>query len=130
MHCLYPACTPFFGGGDLSLFVTITSMEKIYINPRIMQAMRLSENEKAVWNVLLGQQTGKTPGRIARLAGIPRTTAVYILKKFHKYGLVLREVGVLGHKCPIWRYKKGLEFMHFKTKNDKVPREIRFDNEC
>jgi len=108
----------------------IHEMKKIYINPRIIQAMRLSENEKVVWSVLLGQQFGKTPGRIARLAGIPRTTVAYILKKFHKYGLVIREVGVSGHRCPVWRYKKGLEFMHYKNKEDKVPLEIRFDHEC
>ena len=108
----------------------IHEMEKIHINPRIRQAMRLSEKERVVLCVLLGQRFGKTPGRIARLAGIPRTTVAYILKKFHKYGLVIKETGVSGHKCPVWRYKKGLEFMHYKTKEDKVPLEINFDHEC
>ena len=104
-------------------------MKKIRINQRIVDSLCLSENEGRVLDVLLAQQMGKTPAKIAKLAGIPITTVVYILEKFKRHDLVIREIGVFGRKCPVWRYKKGLEFMRYKSSSDKFPIEIKFDQE-
>jgi predicted transcriptional regulator len=90
-------------------------MREIYINPRIVASMGLSSKEMAVFDALLRQRGGKTTMKIARSAGVPRSTAVYVLAKLVKRGLAVKGKGLLGRKCPVWRYKNGLEFLHVKN---------------
>lgn len=67
---------------------------------RLANAMELSENEKAVLAVLQSNKHAKNVSEIARQAGVPRTTAVYILKKFQKWKLAR---AVTYKKRRLWR---------------------------
>jgi predicted transcriptional regulator len=87
-------------------------MKKIFINQRIIESLGLNEREARILDFLLGQQMGKTTMKIARAVGVPRSTAVYILNKFLKRRLVVRDESLLFGKCPVWRYKRGLEKLH------------------
>jgi predicted transcriptional regulator len=87
-------------------------MKKIHIHDKIMGALGLSSNEAKVFYAIKSFQLGQTTSKLARIAGVPRSTAVYALNKLEKRGLVMRWRSIL-HKCPVWRYKKGLEkFKH------------------
>ena len=70
--------------------------------------------ENAVFNVLLRQQMGKTPTQIAKLSGVPRSTAVRILERLWKRELVILTKNPFGKKSLVWRYKKGLEGVRIK----------------
>lgn len=82
-------------------------MEKIKINQKIVDALGLSENERAVFDALLKHQMSTNVSRIASRAQLPRMTVFDILKRLEKRSLVVKSK--LGSKT-LWRYKKGLEF--------------------
>src|SRR5688572_27030692 len=50
--------------------------------PFVRGDMKLSDNEKKVYNVLLKLTGPVKVSRIAEWSGLPRTTAEYIIKKF------------------------------------------------
>ncbi len=65
--------------------------------------LNLSDSEKAVLAVLKKQKLGQTVSKIAENAGIPRTTADYILRKFKKWK-VARQIRV--EKQHYWLYNE------------------------
>lgn len=69
----------------------------------IKNALNLSENEKAVLAVLESHQLAQNVSKIARKAGVPRTTSEYSLKKFEKWKLAKK---VRTGKRYYWMFNK------------------------
>jgi DNA-binding MarR family transcriptional regulator len=67
----------------------------------ILNALDLSENEKAVLAVLEKQKLARNVSRIAKDAGVPRTTTTYILNKLRKWKIARR---VYHEKRDHWMY--------------------------
>ena len=82
-------------------------MNKPEINQKILNSLGLSENEARVFVVLLTQSLARDIAKIARVAGLPRTTVNYVLRKLKERNLAER---VMSRKRYHWKYKKGLEF--------------------
>ena len=72
----------------------------------LLTALDLSENEKAVSAVLEKQKMARNVSRIARDAGVPRTTAIYILKKLEKWKIARK---VNYQKRIHWMYRRQLD---------------------
>ncbi len=70
--------------------------------------MGLSGEELKVFDILCGQQMARESIKIARMAGVPRRTAVRILRDFEKRGLIIKRTNLKGTK-DAWMYKKGLD---------------------
>ena len=51
------------------------------INPTIVGAIGLTENERTVLGALMVFQMGRDVSKVAKRSGIPRTTTLYTLKK-------------------------------------------------
>jgi sugar-specific transcriptional regulator TrmB len=83
-------------------------MTKPEINPKIVESIGLSENERAVFEVLLNQKLARNVSAIAKTARLPRTTVIYILRRLEQRKLAER---VLHVKRLYWKYKRGLEFL-------------------
>ena len=54
----------------------------------IMTALRLSNREKAILNIIKEQKIANHASKIATSARIPRTTAIYILEKLARWKLI------------------------------------------
>jgi len=54
----------------------------------VITGLNLNTREKAVLKAVENQKMGRNASKIAREAGIPRTTALYILEKLAKWKLV------------------------------------------
>ena len=54
----------------------------------IITALRLSNREKAILNVIKEQKIATHASKIAASANIPRTTAIYILEKLARWKLI------------------------------------------
>jgi len=54
------------------------------MNLAVLEALNLSGNESAVLEALMGFRYPKNVATIARKAGLPRTTTLYVLHKFKK----------------------------------------------
>ena len=78
------------------------------IHPVVMGVIGLTENETKVLNALLTFQMGRDVAKIGKVAGIPRTTTLYTLKKLERRGLAFT---TLHGKRYWWRYKRGLDRM-------------------
>ncbi|MEI8327900.1 MAG: helix-turn-helix domain-containing protein [Candidatus Taylorbacteria bacterium] len=74
------------------------------IHPVVLGVIGLTENEEAVLNALLTFQMGKDVAKVGRVAGLPRTTTLYTLKKLEKRGLAFT---TLHGKRNWWRFKRG-----------------------
>jgi len=92
--------------------MSIKNTENIVKN-MALAALNLSENEKAVLTVLEKQKLARNVTKIAIDAGIPRTTAIYILKKLHKWKLS-RKV-TCGRRIH-WMYNRAIDFAGKKPK--------------
>jgi len=103
-------------------------MEKIKLNDKIVDALGLTVNERAVFDVLLATQMAITAARLANKSGVPRTTVVRVLRKLDERRLVVW----VKHGARIyWRYKKGLEFYERVSINEMIERKkkVRSDEE-
>lgn len=82
----------------------------------LYNALKLSKNERAVIATLEKQKMARNATDIARKAGIPRTTTIYILNKLLLWRIVKK---VKTEKHTHWMYSKQLNFlsgMHDQTK--------------
>jgi predicted transcriptional regulator len=62
--------------------MSLPRVQDLTITPFVRGDMKLSDNEKKVYNTLLKLTGAVKVSRIAEWAGLPRTTTEYILKKF------------------------------------------------
>ena len=69
----------------------------------VRNALNLSDSEKAVLAVLETHQLAQNVSKIARKAGVPRTTADYTLRKFEKWKIA-KQVRT-GKRC-YWMFNK------------------------
>ena len=67
-----------------------------------LENLDLSENELKVMNALLDIQMYHNVTFIAKKANLPRTTTLYILKKFEKRKLAKQINGITGGKRKYW----------------------------
>ncbi|MES2215894.1 MAG: helix-turn-helix domain-containing protein [Patescibacteria group bacterium] len=81
------------------------------LTPAAIHALNFSENELRVFEALEKCKTLQPASKIARMAGVPRTTALYILHKFEDRKIARRQWGGKKYK---WRYDKRIEFMQKK----------------
>jgi DNA-binding MarR family transcriptional regulator len=72
----------------------------------LLNALGLSSKEKIVLDALLSFQMAKNVSIIARKAQLPRTTTLYILKKFEKRKLAKRST---TEKRIKWMYHKATD---------------------
>lgn len=86
-------------------------MKEIIIDPRIVETLKLSENEIRVLDVLRKYSIARRVTHIAKDAGLPRTTVVYILKRFENRKLAER---IVYGKRTTWKFKRGLEYMRYR----------------
>jgi len=75
----------------------------------LYNALKLSENEKAVIAVLEKQKMARSVSHIAREAGVPRTTADYILRKFLKWRIARKTLATTS--TPHWMYNRQLNYL-------------------
>jgi len=78
------------------------------INPKklvIRETLDLSKAEQAVLDELLAYRMARNVSRIARNAGIPRTTALYILRRFKERKIVK---DILNGKRYLWMYNRTI----------------------
>lgn len=87
-------------------------MKKPEINQKILGSLGLSINEAKVFEVLRTQTLGRDIAKIARVAGLPRTTVNDVLRGLEERGLAER---VIMKRRFRWKYKRGLEFMERRT---------------
>lgn len=92
-------------------------MPKPQINPKIIGSLGLSENEQIVFDELINQKLARNVSMIAKNVGLPRTTVIYILRRFHRRKMAER---VLHGKRWYWKYKRGLEFLNRPVLVDAV----------
>ncbi|GEM_PF-1589187 len=85
----------------------------------ILEALNMSQNEKAVFKTLEKQKMGRTVSKIARDAGIPRTTTDYILRKFEKWKLVRK---IYSRKRYHWLFNRMLRTYRVQPP-DEIPKE-------
>jgi hypothetical protein len=78
------------------------------IHPVVMEVIGLTANETKVLNALLTFQMGRDVAKVSKVAGLPRTTTLYTLKKLQKRGLVFK---TLHKKRFWWRFERGLDTM-------------------
>ena len=78
------------------------------INPKILESIGLSDNERMVFEVLLNQKLARNVSVIAKTARLPRTTVIYILRRLEQRKLAER---VLHLRRLHWKYRRGLEFL-------------------
>lgn len=85
-------------------------MKEIHINQKILQAMRLSSEEKVVFDVLLKNNNiyGVYSSKIAKKAGVDNRIVARILVGLETAGVAVK-VFKLDNIRPRWKYKKGLE---------------------
>ncbi len=97
-------------------------MQPHYLHPSIIEAMNLSENEKKVFKALLNTQMASSVARLARLAGIPRTTAAYTIKSLQKRNVAILVRHEKKGKRARWKYNKVLSYRN-RNFNEKFSYE-------
>lgn len=70
---------------------------------RFLNSLGLSQNERMVFDALLQLKMARNVSVIARTAKVPRTTTLYILKKFEIRKLVKRAI---NGKRDLWMYNR------------------------
>ncbi len=83
-------------------------MSMAVTNPKkqvILETLDLTKAERAVLDVLLAYRMARNVSQIAKNAGIPRTTVLYVLKRFQKRKIVKNTlVGKRYH----WMYNRTI----------------------
>ena len=76
----------------------------------------MTVNERKVLDAVRTFQCGRDVAKIGKVAGLPRTTTLYNLKKLEKRNLVFK---TLHNKRYWWRFKRGVDRMVVKKIGDK-----------
>ncbi len=76
--------------------------------PPLRNILDLSPKESAFLDVLLRLKMARSVSAIASQAKLPRSTALYILRKFEKRGLTRK---VLSGKRYLWMYDRKLDYV-------------------
>ncbi len=86
------------------------------IHPVVMGVIGLTVNERKVLDAVSTFQCGRDVAKFGRVAGLPRTTTLYNLKKLEKRNLVFK---TLHKKRFWWRFKRAVDRITIKKIGDK-----------
>lgn len=75
------------------------------ITHAFIETLDLSAKEKSILDSLLSVQLSQNVSHIAKLAKLPRSTTLYILRKFERRKLVRK---IIKGKRTYWLYRRSL----------------------
>ena len=90
-------------------------MKEPFSSPVLISALGFSLNEKVVLDALISLKMSHNVSQIAKRADLPRTTTLYILKKFEKRKLARK---VLTKKRYKWMYNRATNHILSKRNPD------------